>query len=410
MIGNISARYAWRSLGRHPRRTILSMAGVGIGVAIGLIATAWIRGAMQMEIRSVCESGIGYIRIVPRGWIENRENSLRLPDTSAALATARGISDVQDAAPHSRVNGLLAFGNRTAGVEMLGVDPDVEERINRLVFKGHMDGRYLRPADSGVVVIGRTIADRLRVGVDDDLYVTLAGKDGIESAMLRIVGIISTGGRDVDASICHVMLEDIDRLTSYKGAGEIVIMLDDYRKIPEVIARLRDRLDDPCDVLSWQEIDPGMAAGIEGDRAFMSVLVAIVIVVVGLGILSAQLTAVLERRREVAVLIALGMKARQMMGLIGIEAVAVAMGGSFFALALGGSMVYYLAAHGVSLAALMGGDMSFGAVLLDPTIHADFGVWLVPYALIVSTAATVVASVYPAWIASRVEPADALRM
>jgi lipoprotein-releasing system permease protein len=386
------------------------MLGVGIGVAIGLMAMSWIRGAVEMEIRAVCESGVGHLRIVPKGWLENRENSLRLPDTDGALAIARELPEVKDAAPHVRANGLLGFGNRTAGVEMLGVEPEVESRVNRLVFKGEITGRYLQPGDSNAVVIGRTIAERLRVEVDDDLYVTLAGKDGIESAMLRIVGIISTGGRDVDASICHVMLADLNRMISLDGAGEIVILLKDYRKIPQVVADVRERLGTSCDVLPWQEIDPGMAAGIEGDRAFLSVLVAIVIVVVGLGILSAQLTAVLERRREVAVLVALGMKSRQVMALIGIEAVAVAFGGSLVALALGGSVAHYLATHGVNLAGFLGDDLSFGSVLLDPYVYGDFGAWLISYALIVSTTASVVASIYPAWIASRVEPAEALRM
>jgi lipoprotein-releasing system permease protein len=153
-----------------------------------------------------------------------------------------------------------------------------------------------------------------------------------------------------------------------------------------------------------------MAANVDGDRGFMRALVAIIIIVVGLGIVSAQLTAVMERRREIAVLTAIGMKARQVIGLVVIEAVTIALGGAVIALAIGGSVAHWLATRGVDLRSLMGEDFSFGDVLLDPYIYGDFGSWIIAYALAVSIAATVAASLYPAWIASRVEPADALRM
>jgi ABC-type lipoprotein release transport system permease subunit len=409
MIGKISGKYALRSLWKHSRRTILSMIGVGIGVAIGLIATSWIRGGAEMQIRAVSESGAGHLRVVPKGWTAERENTLRLPNRREIERALQSMPAVEIAAPRARVNGLLAFGNRSAGVEIVGVEPEVERRANRIVFKSEIVGRYLEPEDQGKVVIGRTIAERLRVEVDDDLYVTLAGPDGVRSAMLRIVGVLSTGVRDLDAGICHVTLEALEEISGYEGVGEISILLDDYRRIDETRRELAGRLDG-VEVITWKEVNPGVAANVDGDRGFMRALVAIIIIVVGLGIVSAQLTAVMERRREIAVLTALGMKARQVIALVVIEAVTIALGGSVIALSVGGAVVHRLATRGVDLRALMGEDFTFGDVLLDPYIYGDFGSWIIAYALTVSLVATVAASLYPAWIASRVEPADALRM
>jgi ABC-type lipoprotein release transport system permease subunit len=409
MIGKISGKYAVRSLWRHPRRTVLSMLGVGIGVAIGLIATSWMRGGAEMQIRAVSESGAGHLRVAPKGWTDRRENTLRLPNPEEIAEVIRSTPTVELAAPRARVNGLLAFGNRNAGVEIVGVNPNVEQRVNRIVFKSELVGRYLHPGDKGSVVIGRTLAERLRVEVDDDLYVTLSGPEGVRSAMLRIVGVLSTGARDLDAGICHVNLEVLEEISGYEGIGEISILLDDYRRIEETRKELARKLEN-VEVLSWKEVNPAIAANVDGDRGFMRALVAIIIVVVGLGIVSAQLTAVMERRREIAVLTALGMKAQQVIGLVVIEAVTIALGGSAIALCIGGAVAHRLASRGVDLRAFMGEEFSFGDVLLDPYIYGDFGFWIVFYALTVSIAATVTASFYPAWIASRVEPADALRM
>ena len=107
---------------------------------------------------------------------------------------------------------------------------------------------------------------------------------------------------------------------------------------------------------------------------------------------------------------ALGMQARQVLGLVVVEALAIGLGGATNALALGGSAAHWLATRGFNLQAFMGEDFTFGDVLLDPYIYGDFGFWIVIYALVLSFAATVTASLYPAWIATRLQPADALRM
>jgi len=409
MIGRVSARYAMRSLRRHTRRTILSILGVGIGSAIGLVGTSWMSGAGEMQIRAACESGAGHLRVVPNDWLETRRNTMRLADWKRTLAEAQALPGAATVAPRARANGLLAFGNRTVGVEMVGVEPEVERRANRIVFKSDLEGRYLVPDDSGKVVIGGALADRLDVGLDDDLYVTMVGRDEIKAAMLNIVGILRTGSRDLDLTICHVTLADVERITGYQGAGDVSIMLEDYRLIDRARNELAARLAGANTVITWKETVPGIAGNVEGDTAFMRLLIFIIIVVVGLVIASAQLTAVLERRREFAILAALGMRSSQVVGLIVLESLVIGMGGAAVALLVGSPFAHILATRGVNLEALMGGDFQFADVLLDPYMYGDFGMWIVWYALGVSVLATFLASLWPAWHATRVNAADALR-
>jgi len=410
VMKSISAKYALRSLLRHPRRSILSIVGVGVGCAIGIFASSWIGGSAEMQVRAASESGAGHLRVVPSEWPKTRENILRLGQWEQALAKVRALPGIKTTAVRARVNGLLAFGNRTAGAEVVGVDPAVEPEANRIVGKGRLQGRYLQSGDSNKVVIGKTLADRLDVELDDDLYVTLAGRDEISSAMLTIVGIIDTGSGDLDASICQVTLEDIERITGYQGPGEISILLNDYRLIASMQKKLTEALAGSNAVITWKQVNPGLAGNVEGDKVFTKVLIAIIVVVVSLGIASAQLTAVLERRHEFAILSALGMKGRHVVGLVVLEALLVGVAGAAVALLLGGSAAYYLATKGVNLATMMGEELSFENVLLDPYVYGDFGIWLIWYALAVSVIATVGASIYPAWLATKVEPADALRV
>jgi ABC-type lipoprotein release transport system permease subunit len=409
MIRSVSGKYAFRSLRRHPRRSLLSAVGIGVGVSMALFATSWIRGAARMEIRALVESGTGHLRIVPDGWLQKRENTLRLRDWQQARAAAESLPGVQVVALRARANALLAFGNRAAGVEMTGVQPAAEEQLNRIVRRARIDGRFLEPGDSGQIVIGSTLAERLDVATDDDLYVTLSGRTGMQSAMFTIAGVMDTGSRDLDASLAYVTLEDIEKVTGYSGPGEITILLKDYGLVDDARRQLARKLPAGDTVVTWRQIDPGYAAGVESDRAFMRILITIIIVVVALGITSAQLTAVLERRRELAILSALGMKGRQVVALLVLEALLIGLGGAALGLLLGGMAAWYLAAHGVNLAVFMGGETSFGNVLLDPHVYGDAGAWLVWYAIAIGEVATLAATLYPARRAVRVDPAEALR-
>ncbi len=408
MMGKVGARYALRNMFRRPRRTFLSLVGAGLGCAIGIFGASWVWGSKEMQIRAASESGSGHIRVVPKGWVKTREDSLRLAEWEEAESAIRALSGVRASAARAHIAGLLAFGNRNAGVEIAGVVPKDEERSNRIVYKSKLEGRYLRAGDAGKVVIGRALAKRLDVELGDDLQVTVAGRNEISSAMLNIVGLLDTGSKDLDLSICHIALEDLSRISDYSGPGEIAILLEDYRVLGEKRDELAAMLSRD-EVITWREVNPEIATNAEGDEAFMNGLAVIIVIVVAFGIAGAQLTAVFERRREFAILSALGMKGRQLVGLIMLEAVMVGLGGALVALALGGPVAYVLSKKGINMAAMWGGEMSFGGVLFEPYIRGDFGPWIFVYAFGVCLASTVFASIYPAFLAARIAPAEALR-
>lgn len=410
MIGAVAGKYAFRSLFRNLRRTALSALGAGVGCAIALVGTSWVGGAGEMQMRAASESGAGHLRVVPRGWCDTRENTLRLADPDHAAAAVAKLPGVKVAAPRARANGLLAFGNRTCGVEIAGVDPEAELASNRIVFKSRLEGRYLRAGDSGRTVIGRRLAKRLKVELDDDLYVTMAGKEEITSMMLNIVGILETGSDDIDSGVCHVALDDVVKATGYDGPGEISLLLEDPKRMSALQNELAAALDGRNDVITWKQVSPELAANVDGDTAFTRILMGIIIVVVSLGIAGAQLTAVLERRKEFAVLSALGMRGRQIVLLILVEAMLIGVGGAVVALAIGGPIAHLLATKGVNIASMMGGETSLGGVLLDPVMYAIFGTWIIWHALAISLVSTLAASIYPAWFATRADPADALRV
>lgn len=408
---SISTRYALRSLRRHLRRTILAILGIGLGSGVCLFMIAFVRGESKMMLKAAAESGAGHLRVVPAAWPQTREDDLRLKDWQRVRKLLQATDGVEVVAPHARTEGLLAFGTRVAGVELLGVDPNTEQAINRLV-RNVVEGRYLTAGELGTTVVGRALAERLDVELDDPLMVTVANADGeMNGAMLRIVGIVETGSRDLDGIICHVNLEEVEKLTGRPGAADVTALLDNPKYLARQVRDLQSKLSDDYAVLTWKEIMPELASGTEVDKTWTRLTVGLLMIVVFLGIMSAQLAAVLERRREFAVLSALGMKSGRLMRVMLAEGVILGLLGSVLGLAFALPAAYYVATHGIDFTKMYGtSDLSVSNVLFDPLFKGDFGWWLIPLAFELALSATVLSSLYPAWFAIRTDPAAALRV
>jgi ABC-type lipoprotein release transport system permease subunit len=402
--------YARRSLWRNTRRTALSILGIGIGCALALVMESLNRGRDELFARMGAYGGAGHVRVVPAGWRERRDPRLRLADPQGDLDAARRLPGLAAVTLRARAQALLAMGTHVVPVEITGVDPATEPAINRFA-RGVRHGRYLRPSETGAVVVGQAIADRLVAGLDDEILATAVGKGGdIESTLLRIVGIVPTGSDEIDATICHVGLADVERLTGLAGAGEVTLVLRDWEHADAARAALSEAVGGGDQVMTWSEITPEFKGHLDQDKAVSRLVSGIILLIVALGVASAQLAAVLERRREFAVLSALGMRSRTITAVLLQEAVAIGIASAALGLLLGLPFVWLLASRGLDLTAYMGGSYSFQGVLIDPVIHGDVGLWTCWYVLAVAIVVTVIASLYPAWFAARTNPADALRV
>jgi ABC-type lipoprotein release transport system permease subunit len=406
----LSTRYAARSTVRNLRRTALSVVGIGVGCLLALLMESVNRGRDELFARMGAYSGAGHLRVVPAAWPERRDPRLRLTDGAGALAAARTLPEAAAVAARARAQVLLAMGSRVVPVEMVGVDAENEPRVYRFV-QNLARGRYLLPGERGAVVVGKAVADRLSAELEDDVLVTAVGKGGnIEGAMLRIVGIASTGSEEIDAGICQVALEEVERLTGLEGLGEVAIILRDWRTTEKVRDALAPRLAGGDRVLTWGEIAPEFQGHLEQDKAASRFVSAVILLIVLLGVASAQLAAVLERRREFAVLAALGTSTWRMVRLVLEEAAVLGLAGALLGLAMGLPLLWRFARVGLDFRRYMGSSYAFQGVVIEPVIYGDFGIWVLPYALVVGMGATLIASVYPAVFAARTDPAVALRV
>ena len=421
---SISLKTAFRNIFRNTRRSVLTALGIGVGCMIATTMKGLMEGQGEMFLVAAAEGGAGHLKILPAQWPERRDNSLRLADWRAELETLRSTEGIAAAAPRVRIEATLGFGTRIVGTEMVGVDPTVEQRAFRPV-RNVVDGRYLERGDKGAVVLGRAAADRLDIEVGDEVFATVVDAHGkMESALLELVGITDTGSDEIDMAICHVNLPDAEKLWGLQGAGEIAVILEDTTQTDAYAVKLRpstssgrpehvegrEALSGANAVLTWGEVNPGIKATAEMKVKYVSMITGVLLIVVFLGVASAQLAAVLERRREFAVLAALGMKSGQMAALVASEAIALGSVGAVIGLALGFPIIWYMSTTGLDLGLLIEGELVTSGVLFDKVLYSTMGPWVLTNTLIIAFGSTFLAFIYPAWYAVKTDPAEALRV
>jgi ABC-type lipoprotein release transport system permease subunit len=409
MMATSEITYAVRSIRRNVRRTFLSVLGIAIGVALLVVVESFNRGKTELFTRAGAESGTGHLRIVPAGWNAKRDPRMRIAAPAEALREARALPGVAVVAPRIRAQALLAMGTHVVAVELTGVDPAAELRSYRYARKV-TEGRYLAPGEAGAIYVGRAIADRLGVELGDDLLATTVGRGGqIESAMFQIVGIAATGSDEIDLTVCQAPLADVERLSGLPGLGEVTVTLADWRGFEAASAALRGRLGGTDQVLTWKELAAELVGHAEQENQTTRLVTGIILLVVLIGVASAQLASVLERRREFAVLAALGMSGPRLVRVVLAEGVALGIAGALGGLALGVPLAWLLATRGLDFSSMMG-SYTYGGMVIDPIIYGEFGLWILPETFVVAIAATMLASLYPAWFAARTDPAQALRV
>ena len=382
-----STKYAVRSVARNVRRTALSIAGIGIGCALALFMESMNRGRDELFARMGAYSGSGHLRVVPSGWPERRDVRLRLADWQRDLTAARELPGAQGVTVRARAQGLLAMGTHVVPLEIVGVDP-VNEPSTDVFVRRVRQGRYLEAGEREAIVVGEIVADRLGVEVEDEILASTVGQGGdIENAMFRIVGIVTSGSAEIDANIAQVPLPDLEQLTGLTGAGEVTLVLADWRATDAARGWLAPRVAIGDRVLTWGEISPEFKGHMEQDKATSRFVSAIILLIVLLGVASAQLASVLERRREFAVLSALGMNRWHVVWLVLQESLALGIAGALVGLGLGAPIVWRFARVGLDLRTYLGSSYTFEGVIVEPVIYGDYGTWVVAYVLLIAVGA-----------------------
>jgi ABC-type lipoprotein release transport system permease subunit len=302
---------------------------------------------------------------------------------------------------------MLSSREGTFPVVITGVEPEQEASVS-LIAENIVQGRDLAADDEDVILIGQALAEPLEVTIGD--RVVLVGRATHEQMRRRtmtIVGIYDLGIAEVEKRMVYISLAEAQTLFDLRDqATEVALFLESVGQEPPVVASLQAALPG-YEVDAWDTLDPSTKQSMEMEDQIMGIFGLIILIIAGVGILNLMLMAVFERTREIGIIAAMGLKRREIVALFLLEGVLIGLLGALVGSALGGLVNAYYGRVGMEWAEASS-DYSELAALLGGRIYFHVGVdELVGRALTVAVIAAL-ASLYPAWRASRREPAEAL--
>ena len=308
--------------------------------------------------------------------------------------------------------GMVSSREGTLSVAITGIEPEQEAPVS-LVAENVVQGRWLEGFDEDVLLIGKAMAERLEVTIGD--RVTLVGRathQQMRRRTMTIVGIYDLGIPGVEKSLVYVSLLEAQTLFDLRDqATEVAIYLEQVGQEPPVVETLQTALPG-YEVDAWDTLDPSAKQMMELEAQIMDMFGLVILLIAGIGILNLMLMAVFERTREIGLLAAMGLKRRETVALFLLEGVLIGLLGALAGCVLGGAVGAYYGRVGFDFMALYGGvDVSeySGLIgLMGDRLYLRIGIGvLVERALTVAIIAAL-ASLYPAWQASKREPAEAL--
>jgi ABC-type lipoprotein release transport system permease subunit len=397
-------KMALRDLGRNRRRSFFSALALAMGLAMLLLLAAFVQGEMGSAIDSAIRLQSGHLQVRAKSYDEVKtslkwEDLIANPDQVAAQIAS--LAPVKVATPRLFASGYVSVRDESAGVRIYGIDPLSD--ANGPYREGLVSGDFLTPDDRTGVLLGKPLADNLGLKVGDQLMLSVNTASGdIVDQSLTVRGLYSTKTGGFDGVTVFLPLAKAQTMSQVENhASTIFILLKDGSQTDAVAAAIQGP---DYQVLTWSKMNELILQTEDLANSYMVIMYLIVLGITATVIINTQIMSVFERTREIGILSAIGMKGRRIMAMFLAESSLLAVGGILLGLILGGLIIAYFTKFGFYI-----GNFGATGMLITDTIYTRLTlkdtISLSALALVI----TLLAGLYPALLASRMEPVEALR-
>ena len=384
----------------------VSMLGIALGVAALIIVLSVMNG-FQKEVRDRMLSVVAHVEILGP-WGE------ALPDWQATAEAARRNPQVRGAAPFVAAQALLGRGDAVRGVVVRGIDPAREAEVTPLAAtEGALLGR-LQPG-AWQVVLGSELARLLGVAEGDAVTVYAPGGQMTPAGMVprlktfTVAGTFDSGHYEYDSSLALVALDDAARLFRTGGATGVQLRLADVHAARAVAGELAAALPAELTVRDWTRTNRQWFDAVQVEKRLMFIILTLIIAVAAFNLVSTLVMTVTDKRADIAILRTLGASPRSIMGIFMVQGAAAGIIGTFGGLALGLLVAFNIDVIVPAIERALGVAFLPGSIYLITQMPSEPMAGDIAPVVVVALLLAFVATIYPSWRASRVDPAQALR-
>ncbi len=397
---------AWRNIWRNPQRSIMMVLAITVGLWGGLIAASIVNGLVKQRFETSIESTISHLQIHHPDFLRDQSMNHTIDSGKELFDLLANDPAVKGFAGRTIVRGMLATANMATGVQMIGIDPCMES-MTTTIKDCIIDGSYFEEAYPHPVIIGNSLAEKVKAGVGSRVVLTFQDKHNeLIAASFRVAGIFQTANTYWDEQHIYMIGEELNAFVGFEQAlHEVAVLLKDYRLANERAEHYR-AIHPDLQIRTWAEVSPELGFLHEMASIMMMVLLMVILMALAFGLLNTMLMAVTERVQELGMLMAIGMKKTQVFLLIVFETTLLSLAGAITGMTVASITVSLLSTKGIDLA-IAGGDslhdLGFSSVVY-PFIEPSFLFGLT----MMVTITAILTAIYPALKILKKKPAEAV--
>lgn len=400
-------KIAFRNVFRQKRRTILTGLTILGGFVLSALAIGISDGTYTSVIELFTRSRLGHIQIHAQGYLDKPSLYKTIDNFSEIGRRVQQLPGVASWTPRLYSAGLVAVGEKSAGVQIIGIDTEREiaaTRFDRKIVAGRIFSQNATPE----AILGKVLAKVLQADVGDEIVVLSQAADGsIANALYRVAGISDSGDEFADRMAFYLPLPEAQELLALpQRVHEIVVIARDLEEVDELTEELRSTFAGPdLAIAPWQEFARSFYDAMKMDQQGTWISLFIILLIVAIGVLNTVLMSVLERTREYGVLKAVGTQPAQIFKLVLYEVNVITLVSVILGAACAVALNYWLSLRGIALPEpFTFAGVEFKAMYSEVNLRS----LLIPTITVIVTANLV--SLFPSVKAAHIEPARALRL
>ena len=384
----------------------VSMLGIALGVAALIIVLSVMNG-FQKEVRDRMLSVVSHIEIFA-------PNGQAMMDVSTTMAQTKQHPEVIGAAPFVAAQGLIARGEDMKGAIVRGIDPSREGEVTDLAAT---NAKVLQLLTSGSfnIVLGQELARQMGVGVGDT--VTLIAPSGQVTPagvvprlkQMTVAGTFDSGHYEYDSSMAMLHYEDAQRVFRLEGPTGIRLKLKNLHDAPRVAQELAGMITEFLYLRDWTQQNKTWFAAVQMEKRMMFIILTLIVAVAAFNLVSTLVMTVTDKRADIAILRTLGASPSSIMGIFMVQGAMVGVIGTFAGLALGLLIACNIDVIVPAIEQALGASFLPKDIYLISKMPSEPQYSDIMPIVVISLILAFVATLYPSWRASRVNPAEALR-
>ncbi|MEE8319497.1 MAG: FtsX-like permease family protein [bacterium] len=387
---------------------MITMFSMAFGLSFMIVSHGLMIGMADQMVYLATSLNTGHIQLHQEGYLGERSIYTSIKDPSLLLKKLDSLK-IGHSSVRAYSTALISSGPQSTGAALWGIDPVAEREVTDL-YKHMGSGNFLVPEESGKVVLGKHLAEKLNIGPGEEIILLAQAADGSLGNDIYIVkGVLNTVGAVLDRAGVIMSLADLDLLLSLEGrVHEIAVRLDKPDLLEMAASKIKTSLNgNSSEVKTWKEIMPAVSQMVDLHDVSSLIILFVIFAVASLGIMNTQLMSIFERTREIGVMRAIGMGPLRVIALIGLETMYMTIMAGAAGSLVGALWSLRLQTHGLDLRKFVG-EFDLGGIMFDTLMKAHLSFSTVIEPLLVMIFVVFLASLYPAIRVARISPVDAL--